>query len=151
MTAPNTIENFYSFIPHRPKEGCWNWIGYKHNKGYGVFRFKGKVWRSHRLSWVRSVADIPEGLCVCHSCDNPSCCNPDHLFLGTHDDNMADMTRKGRQANRRGNRNTNVRLTDDDVLKIRDDPREGMSIATEYRISRGMVSRIKNRKRWAHV
>ncbi len=76
--------------------GCWEWLGYLDPKGYGTFGVNNKVFKAHRYSYLIHFGPIPEKLCVCHHCDNPQCCNPDHLFLGTHNDNMQDMIKKGR-------------------------------------------------------
>lgn len=77
-------------------KGCWNWIGAKHRQGYGNFGVKGKIKLSHRVSWEIYVGKIPKDMCVCHKCDNPSCVNPDHLFLGSQYENVQDCKKKGR-------------------------------------------------------
>ena len=86
--------------------GCWEWQGKINESGYGSFqeREKGKKkdLRAHRESYRIFIGDIPQGLYVLHKCDNPACCNPDHLFLGTHSDNMQDMLKKGRENYPRG-------------------------------------------------
>ena len=76
---------------------CWLWIGSKHGKGYGHFRYKGKVEKAHRFSYMLYNGHIEEGLCILHSCDFPSCVNPEHLRVGTHLENAHDRDRKGRQ------------------------------------------------------
>lgn len=76
--------------------GCWVWIGHRAKSGYGRIQNKGKKVRSHRLSYETYVGKIPDGMNVLHRCDNPPCINPDHLFLGTHKDNMKDAQNKGR-------------------------------------------------------
>ena len=76
--------------------GCWEWLGEKTEKGYGRLTIKKKHYRAHRLSYGFYVGDIPEGLLVCHHCDNPGCVNPSHLFIGTDMDNVHDMIKKGR-------------------------------------------------------
>jgi len=76
-------------------ETCWTWTGARNRKGYGEIGAKGRVQKAHRIAWELTYGPIPEGLDVLHHCDNPPCCRPDHLFLGTDADNMADMMAKG--------------------------------------------------------
>jgi hypothetical protein len=75
---------------------CWEWQGGKNNIGYGMMRDDLKMRTTHRVSYEEHKGPIPAGLCVMHSCDNPICCNPDHLSLGTHKQNTQDMMSKGR-------------------------------------------------------
>src|SRR5262245_30204175 len=78
-------------------DGCWVWMGNTMKKdGYGYLTINKQSWLAHRLSWVTFRGPIPDGLCVCHHCDNPPCINPDHLFLGTIRDNIHDALNKGR-------------------------------------------------------
>ncbi len=81
----------------RKTEGCWLWLAYKTKRGYGQFSINKKSFRANRISYELFVGKIPDGLFVCHSCDNPPCVNPDHLWLGTQLDNVIDRDRKGRQ------------------------------------------------------
>lgn len=82
----------------RKTAGCWFWIAARFQQGYGVFQDEGKALRAHRVSWEMAHGKIPAGMHVLHTCDNPSCVRPDHLFIGTNADNMRDRDSKGRQA-----------------------------------------------------
>jgi hypothetical protein len=93
-------------MPHM-KTPCWPWVAFRKKCGYGRFLLKGKSFLAHRIAWTLTNGQIPHdgsyhGLCVCHKCDNPSCVNPAHLFLGTHTENMRDMGAKGRKVVARG-------------------------------------------------
>ena len=79
-----------------PKTGCWEWCGYLNKTLYGQIGWNGKIWLTHRVAYSIWVKAIPNGLLVCHKCDNPRCCNPDHLFVGTVKDNVRDRQEKGR-------------------------------------------------------
>lgn len=124
--TPKRIKHFWSkvnkqgSIPvHCPELGaCWEWTAYRLKKGYGAFHTKGNIKElAHRMSWQLAYGDIPEKLFVLHKCDNPSCVNPEHLFLGTNLDNMADMRIKKRS--NAGEKNLMKRLTWDIVRAIR--------------------------------
>jgi len=80
----------------KTENGCWEYNGYRDRDGYGLASFKNQNWQAHRLSYFFTHGTIPKMMCVCHTCDNRSCINPDHLWLGTHQDNMTDMKNKGR-------------------------------------------------------
>lgn len=94
------IRDFWAKIDTRGPDECWRWTGGKTSSGYGAKRLSLNGAHvsllSHRMAWLIFNSDIPEGLVVCHKCDNRVCCNPAHLFLGTHKDNTQDMMRKGR-------------------------------------------------------
>jgi hypothetical protein len=94
-TSPH--ERFWHFVaPMTDDRGCWEWLGARSGFGYGKSGYEGKFLAAHRVSWEIHFGLIPEGMLVCHRCDNPSCCNPSHLFLGTAADNTRDMWNKGR-------------------------------------------------------
>jgi len=136
-----------------PNSGCVLWTGYCNQDGYGKLRIH-KIQRPvHRLAWEVASGPIPAGFCVCHRCDVPSCINLDHLFLGTHADNMADRDRKkrGGEAKRRAERNGKAKLTKAKVRTIRADKRVSRLIALEMGLCTETVARVKRRDIWSHV
>ena len=101
LLMDGTITAIQGFLVRRvllTETGCWEWQGVMHHSGYGCFKDKGKFAYTHRASYEAFKGPI-NGLYVCHRCDNPRCIHPDHLFLGTHEENMADMKAKGRSRN----------------------------------------------------
>ena len=131
---------------------CWIWKGAIDNVGYGSFTYAGKRYRAHRAMYELAHGPIEgSGLFVCHTCDNRECCNPAHLWLGTQQENNADMGRKDRGHYKRGERHPYAKLTADAVRAIRKDRRPHSKIAKDYSISPTTVSNVQNRKRWAHL
>ena len=106
-------ERFWEKVDIGNTGECWEWQGCKLPAGYGKLGRKYETVYAHRISWTLNHGNIPNGICVLHKCDNPSCVNPEHLFLGTLDDNNKDMTRKRRQA--RGETQSWAKLTESDV------------------------------------
>ena len=94
--SPMDIARFWSRVDVRSPLDCWEWRGGKHEKGYGVFRIGQKPYRAPRLAWEFFNRSALGSLYACHRCDNPLCCNPEHIFAGSQRDNMADMVAKGR-------------------------------------------------------
>jgi hypothetical protein len=152
---PNVfIERFWTKVD---KSGdCWEYKGGKKVDGYGVYHLNKKTVRAHRYSWEISNGPIPEGLLVCHRCDNPGCVNPDHLFLGTQIDNMQDSIKKGRFVKREGENNPRSILTEKKVLTIRADyeamEKKNMAeLGRKYDIPAGQIESIVKRIIWKHI
>lgn len=132
--------------------GCRLWTASTIGRGYGQMTFKGIKSYAHRMAWVAAHGPIPDDMHVLHRCDVPICINPEHLFLGTNADNMADKIAKGRQGPPlHGVRSGMAKLTDADVVAIRADVRSHAAIARDFGVKAGAVSKIKRRQRWAHV
>lgn len=153
-------KTFEQKIAYEPNCGCWLWEAGAFSNGYGAFHLDRKVVGAHRFSYRLYVGSIPDGMLVCHSCDIPQCVNPDHLWLGSHADNTADMMAKGRGAlglirervgSQTGEKHPRVKLTENEVLAIIDDGRLQADIANEYGITQSHVSRLKNGNRWVHL
>jgi hypothetical protein len=139
-------DRFWSNI--QKGDGCWLWTAKsRHPFGYGLFQRKnGKQSTASRVAWELTHGEIPEGMGVCHSCDQPACCNPSHMFLGTLADNNHDTIAKGRSAR--------ARLQEWQVRAIRDRYAAGTSqsdLADAYHVSTWTISQIVNRHTWKHV
>jgi len=151
--SPRYETRFWSRVDRRDsEEECWEWTAGRFSTGYGQFWADGGSVYAHRISWVLTHGPIPNGLHVLHHCDNRACCNPHHLFLGTHSDNMADMVSKGR--NVKGERSPNTKFSAETILDIRRRYAQGetqVALAREYGVRQGTVSRIVRRTVWAHV
>jgi hypothetical protein len=137
--------------------GCWTWKGRKSRKGHGRFAFPSEIkWRfvsAHRYSYFLYYGDFDPYLLVCHRCDNPPCVRPDHLFLGTHSDNMQDALKKGRR--RVGSDHWSSKLDEDSVREIRELYAGKLSsqseLARRFGVGRTTISRIIRRKMWSHL
>lgn len=136
-------------------DGCWPFIGARSNKGYGYFKHDGVARFAHRVAYADANGPIPDGIDVLHRCDNPPCCRPDHLFLGTQADNVADMISKGRDRKAVGSRTGNARLTEAKVVDIRRRHRKrvvtAQMLADEHGVSVEAVEKVLQRQTWRHV
>lgn len=144
-------ERFNRFVIQEPMSGCWLWTCATQSHKYGVIRFEGKNIRAHRMSWVLNKGVIPKGQKVLHRCDVPECVNPKHLFLGTQQDNIKDCIDKGRRLTPEGQSHCNAKLTEEQVIAIRNDSRQQKLIAAEYGVSRFTIGDIQHRRNWKHV
>lgn len=143
----------YVLVPAKLTE-CWEWIGPKNEHGYGIFYYNSKRVKAHRFSYKCYNGEFDYTLFVCHKCDNPSCINPSHLFLGTQFDNMNDMKNKGRSP--RGEKSGTSKLTELDVKQILTDItlykyKTILEITNEYDVKSAQIIRILNSKNWVHI
>ena len=133
---------------------CWVWTAHKDRVGYGTVKLKNRHTMAHRLSWMIHCGEIPVGLLVLHRCDNRACVNPDHLWLGTHQDNADDKVAKGRCNPQFGEDNFSSRLTEENVREIRLRYAAGgisqYILAKEFGVYQGNISSIINGKKWKH-
>lgn len=141
----SALERFEDKYQPEPNSGCFIWLAAISASGYGRIFFEGKNERANRVSWKLHRGE-PGELYVLHRCDNPLCVNPDHLFLGTHEDNCLDKSRKGRVPN--------AKLDPQKVRDIRRMRREGRSllqIASRFSVNQRTILSVVNRENWNHV
>lgn len=149
---------------HCPDLGsCWEWTGCANRRGYGKVQIQGRTMIAHRMIWLAHHGNLPATLSVLHKCDNPPCCNPDHLFLGTTLDNAADMVAKNRQVrgpdvykNRRtarGSKAGRAKLTEEQVREIRSLAGTCFEyeLAARYAVTQAQIHTILAGKAWKHV
>ena len=136
------------------KTGCWEWMRSK-TEGYGRFGINGKFYLAHRFMWIINNGNIPDNLFVCHKCDNRSCINPEHLFLGTNYENICDAMKKKKWSHQpKGEKNGRSKLTQNQVLNIKyllycKVPTR--CIAEKFNVSQRHIQYIANNKTWKHL
>lgn len=155
--APNQIDRFWSRVDR--SGDCWEWQGPPNRSGYGQVSFNKKMYPTHRLAYMLTKGPIPRGMFIRHACDNRLCVRPAHLDIGTFEDNIADMVRRkrggpGKNA-ARGERAGSSRLTDRDVIAIRETYASGgvtqIALARDFGVDTGTISRIVTGKAWTHL
>lgn len=134
---------------------CWEWQFRKNACGYGTIKVKNKSELAHRISYTLLVGEIPKGVEVCHSCDNRCCVNPEHLWLGTHKENMQDRVNKGyTKGIAQGEKNPREKLKETDIPVIRELYKMGYDsvvLGAQYGVSSSTISSIIRRESWNHV
>lgn len=143
------IHRFSKRISINLKTGCWIWDAHVNLGGYGQLTINKKPYLAHRFSYICFNGAIPEGMCVCHRCDVRNCVNPDHLFLGTNQDNTNDMLKKSRAGHQTGT--FKIKLTQQKADEIRELRKQGLTlsqIAEKYDINHNTVSGVINNKSW---
>ena len=132
---------FWVKVKRGQADECWPWLAYTKPDGYGQVSIFGEVHYAHRVAWALTHGPIPRGRSVLHECDNPPCCNPAHLFLGTQGTNIADMNQK--------RRNGRTKLGADDIIVIRASDATPNALATEYGVSASQIRRVRSGKCWS--
>ena len=145
---PNLTERFAQKFNVRSLTECWPWTANQNNKGYGQLRRGNTLVLAHRQMWEFERGPIPDMLCVLHTCDNPLCVNPSHLFLGTRADNNRDARAKGRTP--AGEKQWMAKLTADQVRQIRAADGTCKTLGKQFGVSPSQISRIKRKERWSH-
>lgn len=148
------IDRFWSYVSLGNPDECWPWTGAT-IKGYGAFRKRPRTLKAHRVAYLLQHGADPGELLVCHTCDNPPCCNGRHLFLGDNTVNTADSTQKGRRARLRGEQQNGARLTEESVRAIRETyslrSATQEELALQYGVAKRTISAVITRKTWPHV
>jgi len=147
--TPDDIARFWAKVNIRGPAQCWEWQGYRTDLGYGQFKLAGKTRKAHRLAYALGHGRQPAKSNVCHRCDNPRCCNPHHLFLGTKAENSADMVAKGRSA--KGGCHSQAKLTEPQVLFIRKSRLPCAILSERFNVRPEHISRIRTRTHWKHL
>lgn len=151
MSGPRSSsmrDRFFEQFEPEPNTGCWLWTGSITGRGYGSIKDKYKTRSAHKASYEIHNGEVPKGMFVCHTCDTPSCVNPQHLFLGTPADNMLDKVKKGRQSKLRGESHPSNKLSVDDVLFIRSSSLRNVELTKMFNVHNATISEIRNRKSW---
>jgi HNH endonuclease len=145
----NIEEKFYNCIEIITETGCWIWLRSLNNSGYAIVNESRKIIPMHRWSYERFKGKIPENMCVCHSCDIRSCVNPNHLWLGSWQDNINDKVNKNRQA--KGEKAPKAKLTSEMVLEIYKSKAPIKLLMKKYNMSKRSIVGIRHKESWKHI
>jgi hypothetical protein len=151
MFTEKQISIFQSHVDKSNLVGCWNWTASVDRYGYGKVKIAGVVYISHRIAFEISFGDFDKSMHVLHSCDNPKCCNPAHLHLGTHSQNMKEMNSRGRNSYGKGITRKRNKINKQVANQIRIDFKTGVSkhfLAKKYSLSCIHIRSIINMQCW---
>lgn len=155
VVLPANIEGarrrFFAKVDVRGPDECWEWKGCRDGNGYGRFRVLGHTFPAGRIALHFDGRSPGEWELACHRCDNPPCCNPAHLFVGTERENQADRATKGRSADLRGTLNGRAKLRPADVRAIRSGTLDHTATGKQFGVSRTTVQHIRTGRRWGHL
>ena len=149
--SATTAAQFWADVSVGEPDECWPWTGAVDSHGYGQIRWHKKLCLSHRLALSLTDGDWQSRLLVCHSCDNPLCCNPTHLWRGTYRDNMQDMLKKCRNNQPKGEAHRSAKLTPEQVLVIRSSDEPTAPLSARYGVSFVTIQLIRRRQTWRHL
>ena len=146
------LHRFYTSVK-QSISGCWTWFGYIDETGRARFKYNGIRYRASRVGYYLFYRIDPGDECVCHTCDNPSCVNPEHLWLGTQTQNILDMNIKKRHGNTTlaGEQIGTSKLTTKEILTIRESNLSQNQLAKKYSVTQSLISMIQNKRIWKHV
>lgn len=142
------LKRFWSKVDKRGSDDCWEWMAGSTSRGYGVFDIGKSKYYAHRVSYAITNDELGE-LCVCHTCDNPGCVNFDHLWLGTHQENVIDKVEKDRQ--HKGEVTPWSILTEEQVTQIRISNEPDSILAIKFGVARTTISSVRILKSWKHI
>jgi hypothetical protein len=146
-------DKFWSFVIKKGKDDCWVWLGTLYTQGYGRFYHHSlKETKAHRVSYLLHFGEIPKNSLICHKCNNHKCVNPNHLYAGTNDDNMKDLSVSGIL---KGENNPASKLTENLILQIRKEYlKSGITtrfLSKKHNVSQGLISKVIRGDCWKHV
>ena len=154
-TKDELLERFWSKVNILSEDECWEWKAGINSTGRGIFKINGKSIHAHRMAWILTNGEIPNGMFICHHCDNGKCMNPKHLFVGTPADNVHDMINKGRKITLHGEDDPKSKLTEKQVIEIKQlyIPYKftQYKLAEMYNVSRSAIESIICGYNWQHL
>ena len=149
--SATATDRFWAKVDRREPEKCWEWTAYRKARGYGVLTWHGRRLLAHRVALSLMDDDWSNPLHVCHSCDNPACCNPAHLWRGSDQDNYNDMVHKGRSRRAKGEANGFARITAEIASAIRNSTKSQRELAEHYGVSKSLICHVKSGRTWGHI